>query len=194
MDKLSAIITDYCIKHNKIASEKREIYIYGFELIFADIINFSIILLLGLCINKISESIIFLFTLCGLRQYSGGFHAKTFLVCRLSMITTYIAVISVTVLITNISQCVYIASFLNIINVISVSVLAPIENPNKKILSFQRRVNKIKSIIVASVLSLISIVLIIFNVRAEGITISITLSAVIILMIVALVLKKGWNS
>ena len=48
MDKLSVAITDFCIKNNKIDKEKREIYIYGFKLIFADIINFSIILLFGL--------------------------------------------------------------------------------------------------------------------------------------------------
>ena len=96
MEKLSVAIVDYCIRHSKIKSEKREIYIYGFMLIFADIINFSLVILIGLCLKKFTESVLFLITLCGLRQYSGGFHAKTFVVCRLSRILTYIVVTLVT--------------------------------------------------------------------------------------------------
>lgn len=52
MEKLSIAIVDYYIKHAQIKKEKREIYIYGFKLIFADIINFAIIILLGLCVKK----------------------------------------------------------------------------------------------------------------------------------------------
>lgn len=194
MEKLSIAIVDYYIKHAQINKEKREIYIYGFKLIFADVINFAIIMLLGLCINKISESVMFLLTLCGLRRYSGGFHAKTFFVCRLSMIITYIAVITVTAFISNVFGGFYIVAFLNTISVISVSILAPIENVNKKLSSSQKKENKIKSIIASTVLSLFSMTLIVFNVIAEGVTISITLLTVVILMIVGLVVKKGGNS
>ena len=191
MEKLSVAIVDYCIRHSQIESEKREIYIYGFMLIFDDIINFSLVILIGLCLKKFTESIIFLITLCGLRQYSGGFHAKTFFVCRLSMIITYIVVVIVTEFISNLFACFYIVAFLNTISVIFVSVLAPIENVNKKLSSFQKKENKIKSIIASIVLSLVSITLIVFNLRAEGVTISITLLAVVILMIIGLAVKKG---
>ena len=88
MDRLANTITDYYIRKKIIAEEKREIYSYGFKLIISDVINYIIIISLGIVFNRLIESIVFLITLCGIRQFSGGFHAKTFWLCRLSMILT----------------------------------------------------------------------------------------------------------
>ena len=194
MEKLSVAIVDYCIRHSKIKSEKREIYIYGFMLIFADIINFSLVILIGLCLKKFTESVLFLITLCGLRQYSGGFHAKTFVVCRLSMILTYIVVTLVTSFLIKMRFCIYAVILLNAISIVSVSLIAPIENVNKKLSASQKKRNKTKSIIVSIALSLASIFFIGFNLMEEGVTISITLLAVVILMIIGLAAKKGGYS
>lgn len=194
MEKLSNFITDFCMRHSEIPQEKREIYNYGFKLIFADIINFTIVILLGLCIRRALESVIFLLTLSGLRMYSGGYHAKTFLLCRLSMIATYIAVMLTTWLVLSINRATTIVVIINIISVLGVTKLAPIENINKKLSSRQIRENKIKSVIIASALSFISTVLFLLNIREEGVIISITLLAVVILMIVGLVAKKGGGS
>lgn len=194
MEKLSDLITDFCMRHSKIPQGKREIYNYGFKLIIADIINFTIVILLGLCIRRTLESVIFLLTLCGLRIYSGGYHAKTYLLCRVSMIATYIAVMLTAWLVLSISGTTTIVVIINIISVFGVSKLAPIENMNKKLSSRLKRENKIKSVIVATTMSFISIVLFLLNKREEGVIISITLLAVVILMIVGLVAKKGGDS
>lgn len=194
MDKISTFLADYCIRHSQVPREKREIYIYGFKLIFADIINFGIIILFGLCTGKLKESIIFLITLCGLRQYSGGFHAKTFLICRISMIITYVAVTVTTIYVESQNEVFSIVLILNIISTIFISILAPIENENKKLSTYQKSDNKIKSIIVSAVFSLGSTLLTVYNFRTEGVTISITLLAVVILMVIGLVVKKGGDS
>ena len=68
MDRLANTITDYYIRKKIIAEEKREIYSYGFKLIIADVINYVIIISLGIVFNRLIESIAFLITLCGLRQ------------------------------------------------------------------------------------------------------------------------------
>jgi len=51
-----------------------------------------------------------------------------------------------------------------------------------------------RAIVVATVLSFTSIVLVFLNYRAEGITISITILAVVVLMISGLIEKKGGDS
>lgn len=89
MEKISNAITDFYIRKNHVPKEKREIYSYGFQLILADIINFSIVILLGVFLGKVIDSILFLITLCSIRQFSGGFHAKTFWLCRVSMLITF---------------------------------------------------------------------------------------------------------
>ena len=68
MYRLANTITDYYIRKKIIAEEKREIYFYGFKLIIADVINYVIIISLGIVFNRLIESIAFLITLCGLRQ------------------------------------------------------------------------------------------------------------------------------
>lgn len=194
MDKISTFLADYCIRHSQVPREKREIYIYGFKLIFADIINFGIIILFGLYTAKLKESIIFLITLCGLRQYSGGFHAKTFLICRISMIITYVAVTVTTIFLESRKEVFFIVLILNIISTIFISILAPIENANKKLSIYQKSENKIKSIIASAVFSLGSTLLTVSNFKTEGVTISITILAVGILMVIGLVAKKGGDS
>lgn len=194
MDKISTFLADYCIRHAQVPREKREIYIYGFKLIFADIINFGIIILFGLYTAKLKESIIFLITLCGLRQYSGGFHAKTFLICRISMIITYVAVTVTTIFVESRKEVFFIVLILNIISTIFISILAPIENANKKLSIYQKSENKIKSIIASAGFSLGSTLLTVSNFKTEGVTISITILAVGILMVIGLVAKKGGDS
>ena len=194
MEKLSIVLTNYYIKNQRIPDEKRDIYIYGFKLIFADIINFGIILSLGLFMDKLNEGIVFLITFCHVRQYSGGFHAKTFFVCRLAMMITFIsAMLVVAFLKTQIFTIVSVV-IANVISVIGISFFAPIENVNKRLSLRIKRINKMKSIIISSGFSLISILLVVFDIKAEGITISVTLFAVFVLMIVGLITTRGGNS
>lgn len=92
-------MTDYCLRKNIIDVDKKEIYRYGFKLIISDIINFSLIIVLGFILGRTIDSIVFLICLCGLRQFTGGFHAKTFWFCRFLMIITYICVMFLVVVI-----------------------------------------------------------------------------------------------
>lgn len=194
MEKISNAITDFCIRHSQISIENREIYNYGFKLIFADVLNFLIITFLGLCIGEIIGSVIFLVTLCGLRKYTGGFHAKSFLICRLSMVATYFLVTIAAFFALKISRIITVVVFIDLTSIIGILLLAPIENANKKLTTLQAKVNKMKAIVVATVLSFTSIVLVFLNYRAEGVTISITLLAVVVLMIPGVIEKKGGES
>lgn len=190
MDKLTNIITNYCVERKIIAEEKREIYSYGFKLIIADIVNYLIVIIIGMVFDRILESILFLISLCGLRQFCGGFHAKTFWLCRLSMMTTFACVILLTDLVLRTGQATIIIILLNLIDVIFISIFAPIEHPNKKLSDKQKHNNKIKSIIISISLTIASIVFVAVDMKF-GVTISITLLSVIVLMIISIATKKG---
>ncbi len=188
MKGVANAITNYYCKKNIIAEEKKEIYCYGFQLIIADIINYTIIMALGSIFNKILDSIVFLITLCGIRQFSGGFHAKTFTVCRLTFIATYMVVLIISHIISNLNIR-YIA-LINILCIIFISWFAPIEHPNKPMTALQKKANKIKSIITSAVMSIFSIIFVAVDMTI-GVTISITLCAVVALMLVSLLMRKG---
>ena len=190
MEKLALAITDYYIRKNIIDAAKRNIYIYGFKLIISDIVNFIVIILLGLLVNCELESVVFLITLCGLRVFTGGFHAKTFFVCRLSMMITFILVMATSnLLIKSGVNYIYIG-LLNIISIIIVALLAPVQNPNKKLEVKQMKTNHKRSVIASLFLSVLSVILVYCKINM-GVIISITTAAVAILMVVGLIVMKA---
>lgn len=193
MEKLANAITNYYLKKNVIAGDKYDIYFYGFKLIIADIINYMIIITLGMILKKLPESIIFLISLCGLRQFTGGFHAKTFWLCRLSMVITFMGVLMAATFIENLKIEILLTVSINIISIIAIMILAPIENVNKRLSKARRKSNKIKSIITSILLSTTSVMLAVGDIKI-GVTISMTLLAVVILMSIGKITQKGGNS
>ncbi len=191
MDNLANAITDFYIRKNIIAEEKREIYSYGFKLIIADVINYIIILLLGIVLNRVIGSMVFLITLCGLRQFSGGFHAKTFWLCRVSMVTTCLCVTILTdiVMYTGIEITISISACL--ISVVFITIFAPVTHANKPLTDKQKHNNKIKSIITSVFLSIASIIVVVTTDMKFGVTISITLLAIVVLMIIGMAVREG---
>ena len=186
MDRLANTITDYYIRKKIITEEKREIYSYGFKLIIADVINYVIIISLGIVFNRLIESTSFLVALCGLRQFSGGFHAKTFWLCRLSMIITYICVMLLTDIVTYTKYETIIVISVNVISIVIIAITAPIVHLNKPLSD-----NKIKSIITSIFMSIVSIIIVDTTDMKFGVTISITLLAVVVLMIIGMAVQKG---
>ena len=191
MDRLANTITDYYIRKKIITEEKREIYSYGFKLIIADVINYVIIISLGIVFNRLIESTSFLVALCGLRQFSGGFHAKTFWLCRLSMIITYFCVMLLTDIVTYTKYETIIVISVNVISIVIIAITAPIVHLNKPLSDKQKHNNKIKSIITSIFMSIVSIIIVDTTDMKFGVTISITLLAVVVLMIIGMAVQKG---
>jgi len=190
MDSISNKITDYFLHKKYISEDKKDIYNYGFKLIISDLINFSFVLGLGLVLNRFVDGIVFLISLCGIRRFSGGFHAKTFWLCRVSMIVTFFSVIIISNTLEIIKLPLLYMIIFDIISLIVISVLAPVKHPNKKLTKKQCKNNKIKAILVSTFLTMVSILLIGFNV-SDGITISVTIWADVLLMIIGIKTVKG---
>lgn len=190
MEHLANIITNYCVRKNIIVEDKSEIYCYGFKLIFADVVNFAIVLTLGIILKRFAESVIFLICLCGLRRFSGGFHAKTFWLCRTSMTAAYLCVAVLTDAVVRFEYKLPVTLLLNAASFAFICKYAPAEHPNKPLTDEKKRVNKIKAIITSCFLSAISILFVIADIK-YGVTISMTLFAVVILMIVGMQRGKG---
>ena len=158
-------------------------------MILADVINFSIVILLGILMGRAVDSILFLLTLCSVRQFSGGFHAKTFWLCRVSILITFFGV-------TVVSQLLPVQSYkililvINIVCTAFIALLSPVKHPNKELTEKQKKQNKLNAFLTSFILSIISGILIFagFN---KGVTISITLVAVAVLMVIGILTRIG---
>jgi accessory gene regulator B len=89
MQRISDKLTNFLIKKNIVRNDDREIYIYGLLAMFSTVINFFLILFIGLVAGLLFETLIYLFGFALLRCYCGGYHAKTQLGCVLSFTAIY---------------------------------------------------------------------------------------------------------
>lgn len=139
---LAEDITFLLIKNKIVDIEKREIYIYGLEIILLNgglLLTFLIIsLLCGEMVNFLAYLIFFL----PIRIFSGGYHADTSERCFILSTITFGSSIAVLKFI----PLLYISNMGKIIGVISVIVilvLAPLINENNPLNQTQRRRNRI---------------------------------------------------
>lgn len=139
---LAEDITFLLIKNKIVDIEKRDIYIYGLEVMLLNgglLITFLIIsLLCGEKVNFLAYLIFFL----PMRLFSGGYHAETSERCFILSTITFGASIAASKLI----PLLYIFNTGKIIGVISILVilvLAPLINENNPLNEAQRRRNRI---------------------------------------------------
>lgn len=79
----------------------------------------------------------------------------------------------------------------NVISTVIIAITAPIVHLNKPLSDKQKYNNKIKSVITSIFMSIVSIIIIVATDMKFGVTISITLLAVVVLMIIGMAVRKG---
>lgn len=190
MEAISTLLTEKFIQGNIIDPAKQEIYKTGIQLITADIINISLILIIGILTKSFPYSVIYLALFWTVRRFSGGFHAKTYGVCRCVTVGTYISVLVISrvlhghlMLYTVIADCVAVITMLK---------FAPIRHPNKELTNKEIQANKLFSLLTTLLYTVISIILIAIGCNA-GLVISLVLLAIAMLMYIGLLVngKEG---
>jgi len=188
MKRLVSIILNFMIKNNVISKDTEEIefYRYGIEITLSSLINIALISIIGIVTNYTFESTMFLAVFITMRSFTGGYHANTYIKCNLVISISFVILLLIFKIIRHISlkSIILIAIF----QVVTIVLLAPIENKNKPIEN--RTVYKIISTVLSVVLSAISIVLIIKGVDL-GLIILLTLALVSIFIIYARFMKRG---
>ncbi len=184
--KLSTMFCQYLVHNGIITNEYYDVYVYGMELLLSFLLSTILIILIGLLTDNLIPTINYLIIFITLRNFTGGYHASTYLRCKLASIFIY----TLTLLATKhipVDMKGYLA--LGIIGYLIIYYLAPIENPNKPLTFHERKKHKITSLILFSVFIGISFIMSILNVESN--IIFYTLLSVIILMIISPHRKKG---
>lgn len=65
------------IKENRIEADDRELYQFGYKLLVLELINFSILIVIGLLFHCLPYMALFAVVYIPLRSYAGGYHAST---------------------------------------------------------------------------------------------------------------------
>lgn len=133
---MACSFADYLCKRQIIRQDYYEVYVYGTELVLSFIITTALVLIAGFVIGEVMNSMIFLAVFMLLRRFTGGYHANTYLKCKIISISTFlIALFSSHA----ISVRWWMYAVLLVGGNIVIHLLAPVEHPNKPLSDDEKR-------------------------------------------------------
>lgn len=136
MRKVADTIFSYVEKHNPSAllgENDVAMMRYGIEITLSSFFNILIILLLSIILHSFFEGITFLIVFIVTRQFTGGFHANTYLSCNAVFSLCFLAVLFLYKCVDNCPTIIIVA--LLILDFLIAIFMCPVENPNKPITS-----------------------------------------------------------
>lgn len=81
--KISYMIADFLVQKNVVQKEKIEIYQYGYEALFFCIEETAMLIAIGFFLHSWIQTLVFIIVFVSLRQYTGGYHAKSRVGCKM---------------------------------------------------------------------------------------------------------------
>lgn len=184
--KLATMLCNRLLSQGAIDEEYKEVYVYGLELVLSFVFSTTVILLAGTLLNALDIAIIFLTIFIALRRFTGGYHAPTYLRCKLTTIGIYI---TVTILCTYLTIPLLAYIPLLILGLYVILRFGPIESVYKPLTPDIKKRNKYIAVWMFLMLSLSGSVIHLLNQKLSN-AIYYTLGFVIVLMIIPM-LKKG---
>lgn len=91
--RISQKITDFLIFRGIVEKTDADIYIYGYETLISGIIDFILTMAIGFLLKCPLNAFIFFVMFVSVRMYTGGYHAATYVRCKLTMILILLAVL-----------------------------------------------------------------------------------------------------
>ncbi|GAA0774692.1 accessory gene regulator B family protein [Clostridium subterminale] len=154
INKLAVKISKILVKNDVVKFDDYEICIYGLEVIFITSLDIIGTLLIGLLLNWLSDTIIFIIFFCLLRINAGGYHAKTPVRCFVlfNILTQGVILLSNNIMIIN---NITIIILLMAITFILILKYAPSDTQNKPLSSMEKKKHRRNSIITFFIQSLI---------------------------------------
>lgn len=114
-------------KFYDLSEEERPVYVYGFELLLSTLSSMITIFSVSIIIGKPGYAIFFMLFFFSLRLFTGGYHAKTYLICFITTNSLFI----ITILLTKFILFFHLNWIMPILVIISTAVIwifAPIKN------------------------------------------------------------------
>ena len=185
----------YCVKklekYYPIASDDRDVYIYGFEILFSTLFSLSSVTILSLLLGHIGYALFFLLFFFSLRLFCGGYHASTYAKCFIITNLTFLSTVAYTCLIM-LAKLSFIMPVLFLVSAVIIWIFAPVQNENHPCSEKTLRKNKIIS---RSLVCLYSLVYILIFVLASDKQIAVNAAwsfiSVSIMIIIEKIKQKG---
>lgn len=150
---LSHKLLVFLSKKLQIDDSESDLYELGIEVIISTVFTSVCIMLIGGMLDHLAEAFLFLGCFITLRNYSGGYHAKTRTGCFATSIASYMAAEVIMSLVSRISgDGLSVVLGIGCLVVIAIFYfIAPLENPNKRLKPEWKKHNRRMTFIILSV-------------------------------------------
>lgn len=161
-----------CILCKEDDDETLELFEYGIYIVLSAILHTATVILLGLLLNMLVESIIFYCSFIAIRKFAGGYHAKTATRCYLFSLLISIIILFLIKLFcfSNIYLLMLLAA-IGILCVILITHIAPLDTDNNPLNVKEKILYGKMSSVISIILLCISITAIILNCINIGVSI-----------------------
>lgn len=170
--KLAKSTAYFFVEKQVVKKEDEEVYAYGMELLYSSILNIALAVIIAIITNTVYPTAAFLTAFIVMRQYIGGYHAKTHLGCMsiLAAVLCCFAVLSRYIPI----ECEILISMPAIgLSMFLILKFAPVEHPNKPLTDKEKsRLRKSGIISAFTVFILVLIMSVFTSTRRYGMYIS----------------------
>ena len=188
--KLATYVCNQLLELDVINSEYFDVYVYGIELLLSFLTSTIIILSIGILLGQVVNTIIFLLVFIIVRRFTGGYHANTYLLCKICTVGTYLIVMSMSLFHPIYSTLCYIILVISGLPVII--IWGPVDNPNKPLEANEKKKHKAISILLYISTLIIGLILLKVSLTLSNV-VCYTLAAIIILMIISILTKGDTN-
>lgn len=175
----------YLLSKGIIKENEIDIYVYGYETLISGIIDFLLTLTLGIIFNRPYSSLIYFAMFVSVRMYTGGYHADSYLKCKIIFVFSTIVVLGISY----IEFALYVEIMIIVLFMITVFYLSPIENPNKPLSTFQKRKYRIIALLCSLFWSVAAIIAY-FYIKYLSVTIVGTAFIIALMMIIGVYRKE----
>ena len=143
---LGKSISHFLCEKKVIAEQEVEVYQYGFEILISTTLGLLITVAIGIVLNMFFLSVLYYVIFVMVRQWTGGYHADSYLKCNI----TFAGITFFTLGMTKLSDMsemysLTIHGLMLVFALLSVWKYTPVENPNKRIREEMKEQNKIMS-------------------------------------------------
>ena len=175
----------FFMRKKVIAEQEVEVYQYGFEILISTTLGLLITMAIGIVLNMFFLSVLYYVIFVMVRQWTGGYHADSYLKCNI----TFAGITFFTLGMTKLS-CMREVYNPTIHGLILVTVLlivwkyAPVENPNKPLTEEQKKRNHRAAFIAVIVLEALSCGLYVFSSEVSALA-AYTLFSIAVLILIS---------
>lgn len=165
--RLSRRLAYFFYKKNMVSREMLAVSAYGYELLIAETISWAITILIALLTGLFWESVVYMAVFLVMRQYAGGYHARTHFHCIVISTVVYIVCLALIVGVPHSFYRIVIPIGL-FIGAIGIWNHAPVDDPNKPFSDDQERVKfRQRSLAATAVLMIFALASIYFELASK---------------------------